>query len=204
MGLMSTSVSVSRFRVEGKLEKPEIETIARGLKENAISEIEDASAEKTVGWAPFRSPYRPRFEDRSFVVGEYLVFSLRIDRKSIPSKVLQKEFAEESARRLAESGRPYLSRSEKKMIRDELAHRLILRIPATPNLYDLVWSLNRQTVWFFSTLKSANEELETLFAKSFHLTLVRLFPFTMADLTAGLSDAERTLLERITPTPFAL
>ncbi|MCF8077721.1 MAG: recombination-associated protein RdgC [Desulfobacterales bacterium] len=202
MGLMSTSVSVSRFRVEGKLETPEIETVAKGLKKNALSEIEDAAAEKTVGWTPFRSPYRPLFEDRSFVVGEYLVFSLRIDRKSIPSKVLKKEFAEVSVRRLAESGRPYLSRSEKKMIREEVAHRLILRIPATPNLYDLVWSLDRQSVWFFSTLKSANEELETLFAKSFRLTLVRLFPFTMADLTAGLSDKERDLLERITPTPF--
>jgi DNA recombination-dependent growth factor C len=204
MGLMSTSVSVSRFRVEGKLEKPEVETIAQGLKQNAISEIEDAAAEKTLGWVPFRNPYRPLFEDRSFVVGEYLVFSLRIDRKSIPSKVIKKEFAEESARRLAKSGRPYLSRSEKKMIRDEVAHRLILRIPATPNLYDLIWSLNQQSLWFFSTLKSANEELETLFAKSFRLTLVRLFPFTMADLTAGLSDAERDLLGRITPTPFTV
>lgn len=203
MGLMSTSVSVSRFRVEGNLEKPEMEAVAKGLKENALSEIEDAAAEKTVGWTPFRTPYRPLFEDRSFVVGEYLVFSLRIDRKSIPSKVLKKEIADASTKRLAESGRLYLSRSEKKMIRDEVAHRLILRIPATPNLYDLIWSLDRRFVWFFSTLKSANEELETLFAKSFRLTLVRLFPFTMGDLTAGLSDTERDSLERISPTQFA-
>ncbi len=203
MGLMSTSVSVSRFRVEGNLEKPEMEAVAKGLKENALSEIEDAAAEKTVGWTPFRTPYRPLFEDRSFVVGEYLVFSLRIDRKSIPSKVLKKEIADASTKRLAESGRLYLSRSEKKMIRDEVAHRLILRIPATPNLYDLIWSLDRRFVWFFSTLKSANEELENLFAKSFRLTLVRLFPFTMGDLTAGLSDTERDSLERISPTQFA-
>lgn len=203
MGLMSTSVSVSRFRVEGNLEKPEMEAVAKGLKENALSEIEDAAAEKTVGWTPFRTPYRPLFEDRSFVVGEYLVFSLRIDRKSIPSKVLKKEIADASTKRLAESGRLYLSRSEKKMIRDEVAHRLILRIPATPNLYDLIWSLDRRFVWFFSTLKSANEELETLFAKSFRLTLVRLFPFTLGDLTAGLSDTERDSLERISPTQFA-
>lgn len=202
MGMMSASVAVSRFRVEGKLERPEIETVAKALAANAVTEIEDPAAEKTVGWTSFRSPYRPQFADRSFAIGPYLVFSLRIDKKSVPSKVIKKEFAQESAKRLSESGRPYLSRSEKKMIKEEVAHRLIVRIPATPNVYDLIWHLDGQSLWFFTTLKSANEELESLFAKSFHLTLIRLFPFTMADLTAGLTEGERDSLQHLSPSTF--
>ena len=49
----------------------------------------------------------------------------------------------------------------------------------------------------FSNLKSANEALETLFIKSFGLHLIRLFPYTTADLIAGLSDHERDLLEKL-------
>jgi DNA recombination-dependent growth factor C len=203
MGLMSSSVSLSRFRVEGNLSTPVLGTVENGLKANAISEISDETVEKAVGWTSFQRPYQASFQNRDFVIGPYVVFSLRIDKKSIPSKVFQKQFAEASRRRLTESGRPYLSRSEKKMLRDEVAHQLILRIPAVPNVYDLVWSIEGQTIWFFTTLKSANEELESLFARSFHLTLIRLFPFTMADLTAGLNEAERDILSRLTPTAFA-
>ena len=93
-----------------------------------------------------------------------------------------------------------MSKSEKKMIRDEVSHQLIVRVPATPNVYDLVWNIEDKVLWFFSTLKSANEELESMFARSFQLTLIRLFPFTMADLTAGLSDAERDALTKLTPS----
>jgi hypothetical protein len=203
MGLMSSSVSLSRFRVEGTLETPVLETVAKGLTTNAISEVLDESVEKAAGWTSFHSPYLARFDDRGFVVGPYLVFSLRIDKKAIPSKVFQKQFAEASARRLAESGRPYLSRSEKKMLRDEVSHQLMIRIPATPNIYDLIWNLDARSLWFFTTLKSANEELESMFSRSFRLTLIRLFPFTMADLTAGLSEAERDVLSKLTPTRFA-
>jgi hypothetical protein len=81
-------------------------------------------------------------------------------------------------------------------------HTLSLRIPATPNVYDLIWNYEDASVYFFSNLKEANEELETLFAKSFKLTLIRLFPFTMADLNAGLNDADRDILSKLSPTRF--
>lgn len=200
MGLMSASVSLSRFRVEGTLEPPVLETVEKGLKAHAISEFGDESVEKAVGWTSFHTPYRADFEDHGFVVGPHAVFSLRIDKKSVPAKVFQKSVAEASARRLAQSGRAYLSKSEKKMIRDEVSQQLIVRMPATPNVYDLVWNIEGKVLWFFSTLKSANEELESMFARSFQLTLIRLFPFTMADLTAGLSDAERDALTKLTPS----
>ncbi len=202
MGLMSSSVSVSRFRVEGTLEKPVLDTVEKGLKTHAISEIVDEAEQKAVGWTSFRTPYRAAFDDRGFVIGPYVVFSLRVDKKSVSSKVFQKQFAEASARRLAESGRPYLSRSEKKMLRDDVTHQLLVRIPATPNVYDLVWHIEAGFLWCFSTLKSANEELESLFSRSFQLTLIRLFPFTMADLNSGLSESERDFLSQLKPTKF--
>jgi len=202
MGFLSPTVSITRYKVQGKLEEPVLETIANCLKHYAIPEIDDDLSEKTVGWTSFDNPFKPDFEGSSFVIGTYLVFSLRIDKKTIPSKIIKKHCAIEAAKRLAESGRQYLSRDEKKTIKEHVINTLSLRIPATPNIYDLIWNYEGSSVWFFSNLKSANEELETLFSKSFRLTLIRLFPYTTADLVAGLSDTERDILAKLSPTNF--
>jgi len=56
------------------------------------------------------------------------------------------------------------------------------------------------SLYFFSTLKSANEELETLFLKTFNLSLIRLFPYTMAELQMKLTNRQKDLLLNISPT----
>ena len=203
MGILSSSVSVTRYKVEGKLKEPILETVGNGLKKNAIAEIDDDISEKAVGWTSFHKPYHPDFYGSSFVYGKDLVFSLRIDKKSIPAKVLKKHFMIESTRLLAKTGREFLSRNEKAGLKDQIVDRLSLRIPATPNVYDLIWSYEESSLWFFSSLKAANEELETLFRHSFDLTLIRLFPYTTAELILGLSDSERDILNNLSPTPFA-
>jgi len=202
MGLLSHTVSVTRYKVEGKLKKPVLETVAACLRQSAIPEIDGDVSEKTVGWTSFEKPFQPDFEGSSFAIGTYFVFALRIDKKTIPPRVLKKHCAMEEAKRLVESGRPYLSRNEKNMIKDHVANVLSLRIPATPHVYDLVWSYEDGMLWFFSTLKSANEELESLFLKSFQLPLIRLFPYTTADLSVGLSDQQRDMLVNLSPADF--
>ena len=203
MGILSSSVSVTRYKVEGKIKAPILETVANGLKKNAIAEIDDVISEKAVGWTSFHKPYHPDFYGSSFVYGKDLVFSLRIDKKSIPAKVLKKHLMIESARLLAKTGREFLSRNEKKVLKDQIIDRLSLRIPATPNVYDLIWNYEESSLWFFSNLKAANEELETLFRYSFDLTLIRLFPYTTADLILDLSNSERDILSNLSPTLFA-
>ena len=96
-----------------------------------------------------------------------------------------------------------MSKDEKTAIKDRVINTLILRIPATPNVYDILWNYEYAKIWFFSSLKTANEEFETLFAKSFDLTPIRLFPYTMAELTAGLTHAQRDALANISSTKFA-
>ena len=202
MSLFSASVSITRYKVEGQLEAPLLETVAAALKAHAIPDIDDQSPEKVSGWTSFEKPYQPDFGGSSFVYGAYLIFSLRIDKKAIPSKVVQKHLMIESARRLTESGRQYLSRNEKQRIKDQVIDGLSLKIPATPNVYDIIWNFEKSFLWFFSNLKAVNEELETLFSKSFNISLLRLFPYTTAALSSGLSDSDRDVLLKSDPTHF--
>ncbi|MES0364015.1 MAG: recombination-associated protein RdgC [Desulfobacteria bacterium] len=202
MGFLSSSVSIAQYRVEGKLEKPIIETVARCLKKNVIPDVDEDIADRTVGWTSFDKPFNPDFDGSSFLIGTYFVFSLRIDKKTVPTSLIRKYCAMETVKRLAATGRKYLSRDEKSMIREQVTSVLTLRIPATPNVYDLIWNYEESSLWFFSTLKSANEELETLFFRSFQLPLIRLFPYTTADLAMGLSDTQRDNLVKLTATDF--
>lgn len=203
MGILSSTVSITRYRVDGKIEEPVLETIAAGLAGNAISEIDDEVSEKSVGWTSLESPFRPDFSGSSFVIGPVLVFSLRIDKKTLPAKVVNKHYQMATARRLSETGRDHLAKSEKQEIKEQVVAALSMRIPATPSVYDVLWNVEEASLWFYSTQKAANEDLETLFAKSFQCNLIRLFPYTLAHLAAGLSDAEQDALAGLTPARFA-
>ena len=202
MGILSSSVSITQYHVEGKLSEPILESVASGLKKNAVEEIDNESSDKAIGWTCFNNPFSTDFNQSPFLIGTHLIFSMRIDKKAIPSKIVQKHYSLEIKKKLAKSGRDFLSKTEKKEIKDHVIHLLNLRIPATPNIYDLIWNYESNTLWFFSNLKGANEELETLFTRSFKLKLIRLFPYTMATLASPLSDVEKDAVSQFTPTRF--
>ena len=202
MGIRSATNSITRYRVSGKLAAPIHETVFQTLQANSMPAVEDDVSEMVVGWTSVAKPFTPDFEGLSFVFGTYMIFSLRIDKKNLPSKVIQKHCAQTAARRLAETGRSFLSRDEERAIKDHVIHKLIRRVPATPNIYDLIWNHETRELWFFSNLKAANEALETLFFQSFELHLLRLFPYTMAELLAKLNPSERDQLKNLEPTDF--
>lgn len=202
MGFLSSAVSINRYQVEGQLKDPVLETITKGLRLNAFMEMDEQS-EKAVGWTSFEKPFSLRFEGSSHAIGVYFVFSLRIDRKIVPPKVFKKYFALESEQYVQKNRRKFLTREEKEMIKEKVLSDLRSRIPASPEIYDVLWHYDQNMVWFFSQLKAANEELESLFHQSFDLTLIRLFPYTIADLAAGLSADQRDTLLKVTPTVLA-
>lgn len=200
MGILTGTAAITRYRVDGDIREPVLETVAKGLKKHAVKDIDAEPTEKIVGWTSFEDPFKAYFEGSSFSIGTDMVFSLRIDKKTIPKKIVKKYIALEEAKVLADTGREHLSANEKQMIKDHVVNVLTLRIPATPNYYDVLWKYEEAEVWFFSNQKSANEELESLFAQSFGPALIRLFPYTMANLTAGLSDQEMDNLAVLSPT----
>ena len=202
MGILSSSVSITRYKVEGTLKTPVMETVLKGLKKNTIAEIDQEVVESAAGWTSTQQPFFPDFEGSSFVVGTYFVFSLRIDTKRVPSKTIQKYVAIETKKKLMESDREYLAREEKKRIKDHVTNMLYRRIPAVPGIYDIIWNQEAGSVWFFSNMKSVNETVETLFLKAFNLTLIRMLPYTSALYDAEVSDTQKDALAAVTPTNF--
>jgi DNA recombination-dependent growth factor C len=197
MGLLSTATSVTQYQVEGQLDEPIIDTVANGLKKQAIVDIDGDPSQQAAGWTAFKTPYEPNFEDASFLLGTDFVFSLRIDKKSIPPKLVQKQFLHQSVKRQKALKRDFLSKEEQKAIKEGVISSLNLKIPSIPNVYDVVWQYEKGVVWFFSNLKTANEHLESLFFKSFGLHLIRKIPYTMAAFDKTLNSAKLDRLNRL-------
>ena len=200
MGLLSSNVSVTRYQVLGQLTDPLMDTLTRLLTQNAIVEIDDEDMDQSAGWTSFEDPFTPDFTGSTFVMGSQFIFSFRMDKKTIPSKVVNKRYRQTITKRLKESGKDFLARNEKKQIKEDVIRELSLRIPATPNVYDVLWNYEKKSLWFFSTQKTANEAFEIFFTKSFKLNLVRRFPYTAA--LESLTNSEEDMLNRLTPSHF--
>ena len=179
-----------------------IERVENGLKKFTIQDIDKEPSEIASGWTSLFDPYTPDFNGSSFLVASYFVFSLRIDKKSVPAKVLKKQYAIEEKKRLVESGREFLSKNEKKQLKEEIKNFLLTRMPPVPHVFDLIWDYEKSLLCFYSTQKAANEEIESLFLKSFNISLVKLFPFTLADFESDLSDPEKDVLLKLKPSVF--
>ncbi len=202
MGILSNTVSLTRYHVNGNLEKPIMETVNQALIQNTIKDIDHKPYEKSVGWTSFDKPYAPDFSGSSFVYGSFFMFSLRIDKKSVPSKIVQKETSEAISKRLETGDRAFLSKNEKNELKEAILAGLYQRVPATPHIHDLIWDMENRTISFFSSQKNACEELETLFQQTFNIQLIRLFPYTQAELKADLTPLQKDEMKKIEPTRF--
>ena len=203
MGLLSSSVSINRYYVEGKIKEPVLDTVKKGLVKHSFMENDDETSAKKTGWTSFNNHFNPNFNGSSFVIDELFVFSLRLDKKSVSPKIIRKFIYIETAKRLKESGGGYLTANEKKAVKERVTDDLFLRLPAVPNIYDVVWNYEKSMLWFFSNNKAANEELEILFSASFNQPLVKIFPYSEADLLLGLTDKERDRLSLLSPSNFS-
>ncbi len=202
MGFLSSSHSISRYNIEGHFDAQPMETIQTRLITNALPEIQNPYEEISAGWVPFESPYTPDFEKYPFIFGTYIVFSLRIDKKSIPAKLFQKHMVMEMEKKKLESGRNFLSKSEKSHIKEEVMDNLIKEMPFVPNIYDILWDYEKHSLFLFTTQKIVNEFFETLFFQSFNLKPIRIFPYTMIELQSQFSSKEKDQIYTLSPLKF--
>ncbi|MCF6247375.1 MAG: recombination-associated protein RdgC [Desulfobacula sp.] len=202
MGLISSTHAISRYHVEGNIEGSILEEVRDALIKNAIPKIESEYDEISAGWVPVESPYNPDFEKFPFQFGTTFLFSLRIDKKSIPAKLVQKHIAIEIEKKKENSGRDFLSKNEKSEIKEMVMDVLMHKMPSIPNIYDVLWQYEEQNLYLFTTQKAANEFFETIFLKSFKLKPIRLFPYTIVEKKSKFTATQKDRLLTLTPFKY--
>lgn len=200
MGFISGSASFVRFGVEGELPDNSLEFIADRIASFSFRDIDDDIDEYSVGWVSVLNMFDSGFEYASFLNGDYIVLSLRIDERKVSPAILKKFIQKEEERVKKEKQLPSLGRSVKVEIKERVKAELTRKAIPMPAVYDLCWNLSEQTVIFFTTNKKAHVVLEDFFNDCFGCLLVQQIPYVTAEHLLNADDSEQ--LAKISPEIF--
>ncbi len=175
MGIVKDPLSFSRFRVRGEIPGDFSKTFNEMIRRFAFQH--SFHAEKLSGWTSIDNVLDTEFQYANYAVGEYLVFSLRIDKKTIPPSLLKVRVLEEEKKALGESGKKFLGRQRKDDIREKVKLELAGVIPPVPSFYEACWTPREKVVYFCSLAAPAIEEFKDLFKRSFKMDLSPYTPW---------------------------
>jgi len=175
MTLLKGSTSFVEFSVPtGKL--PEVDVhhfIRERVPAFAFRDIEDTFDDYSIGWV---SPLNMFNSDFDPIVGDYVVMSLRVDERRVPSVVLKKYVAMAFDQERQEKQIPRLSRSRKIEIKERVKTELVRKAKPTPSVFEVVWDLDGNRALLLSTGKQAQELLQGLFTETFGINIEPVCP----------------------------
>jgi DNA recombination-dependent growth factor C len=200
MSFLKGSASFVRFSVEGELPENALDFIADRIAAFSFQDIDDTYDEYSIGWVSVLNMFDSQFEYASYVAGDYITLTMRIDERKVSPAILKKFVTKEEERVRLEKQLPKLGRSLKIQIKERIRTELVRKAIPIPSVYDLCWSMSDNTLLFFSTNKKAQAVLEDFFKESFGLLLRQQIPYTTAE---HLIDEDKlSLLEKISPDIF--
>ncbi|MCK7467390.1 MAG: hypothetical protein MZU91_04090 [Desulfosudis oleivorans] len=125
MGLLKGSFTFARFHVDGQLPQAFLNFVNSRIKANAFRDVLKSTEEKRLGWVSLTDILDTDFENANYALGDYLIFSLRIDRKLIPPKLMKIKLMEEERRFLAQNGKSRINKAMAGGIKDKVTLELL-------------------------------------------------------------------------------
>src|SRR4030042_5545214 len=116
MGLSKGTVAFSRYRPIGALPDHFPDFFNERIRKNAFQTVWRTAEEKAAGWTGLEDPLDTEFQYVSYAQGRYLLFSLRVDRKSVAPSLLRLRIMEAERSKLKETGQKKLYREQREAI----------------------------------------------------------------------------------------
>jgi hypothetical protein len=205
MGILSNSLSLTRYKIVGNVPDTLWPEIKARLLKFSFRDIDHTADERSFGWVCFDNMLDPAWQTAPPEKGEYLAFALRLDTRRLPAAVLNKHFQlflNDYMADLKKKGIQNISRQKKKELKEMVKAQLMAKILPVPAYFDVVWDIKKHIVYFASTKPRIMELFEELFAKTFELYLEPQTPFFSALNIIGKDNLEK--LETLEPTLLAL
>ncbi|MDA3970337.1 MAG: recombination-associated protein RdgC, partial [Desulfobulbaceae bacterium] len=181
MGLLSSSSTFVRYKVEGNLPDNFMDFADGQIKRFSFRDIDDTYDEFSVGWVSVLNMFDAEFQYASFSAGDYICLTMRMDERKVSPKILKKFCLKEEERIKRDRQIPKLNRHQKLEIKENMQLMLMKRAMPVPATYDLVWSLADNSLLFFSTNQKAHELLEDFFKECFGMLLLLQVPYNIAE-----------------------
>ena len=188
MGLINGTLTLSKYRVIGSLPDNFKDFIDNQIKLFAFRELSIGESEKSVGWTSLENVLDTNFEYANYLLADYLIFSLRIDRKIISPSLLKLKVLEAEKQLIAERGKDKIYREERAEIKEGVYLSLLRQIPPIPSFYEICWNVSQGWLLFGSLSEKAREDFEDLFKRTFKLTLRPFIPWDMKYMDSQMAE----------------
>jgi len=184
MGLKKGALSFSKFGVSSPLPGNFPDLFDEKIKAFAFRDFFPENEDKSLGWTGLQEILDTEFAYADHSLGDYRVFSLRIDRKTISSALLRLRFLETERGMLAEREAKKLYKEEKEALREAIRQDLMKQASPVPSLFDICWSLSRGMIYFSSHSEKILQEFQDFFGETFEMAIALHVPWLDA-LTQG-------------------
>jgi DNA recombination-dependent growth factor C len=204
MGLVHGSATFCRYEVEGTLPEDYIETFPGEILRYAFHTLDGLPGEeRSTGWVNILDMFDNEFRTMEYFKEPFVALSWRVDVKRIPKKALL-HYCREAEKEVKErEGLEYLPKATREEIRESVRLRLLKRAIPQSGVYDMVWNLQTNTVFFGATGSKLCDEFAEFFRKTFHLQLIPLYPYALAQQALIARGKDSALAEEIRPLYFA-
>jgi hypothetical protein len=212
MGILSNTVSICQFRVIGDLPRSDLfEWVSSNLQRQAFRSIDQGLEELSTGWVHLGNNQESSFAvPADFWHDRFLAFSLRQDRRRVPSSLFKAYMQVAEHEFLAANpGYSKVPKQKREELKETVHARLLARTLPVPSIHDVVWDTESGLITFSSLARGPLDEFEAIFKKSFPgFRLQAVHPFARAEqvvegeLKSALAMCNRatsdTLLDLIT------
>ena len=175
MGLLKGSLTFSRYRVMGETPADFASFVNRQIRKFAFQEFTSESEELSSGWTSIDNALDTGFSYANYALGDYLIFSLRIDKKNVPPSLLKLKAQEAEKAFLAEKQQERLYKEQRKQILDAVRMNLFSKALPTPSFFDVCWCVSKKWLIFGSHAEKVTDPFLKLFERTFQM---KPHPFT--------------------------
>lgn len=173
MGLLSGAITARRYVVDGEAPEGWRSKYAEALLENAFREPGSAAFKgEVIGWVEAHNLLDTDFTDSSkWNYEPFLLFALRIDKKSLPAALFRAHLDKRVRAWCAEHQREKCPRQVKEELHDELEHEMLRRTLPSARVVEVCWNVHDGWVLFGSHSNGVNETFRKRFFATFGLEL---------------------------------
>jgi recombination associated protein RdgC len=165
----------------GELPSKFTEMVHRQIRRHAFQDVAAGMQEKIMGWTGIETVLDTDFHRSSYVWGDYMLFSLRIDRRTVPPSLLKVRALEAEQQHMKQTGQKKIDKTTREQIRESLHQDLLRSIPPTPSFYEVCWSVTEGRLLFTCLSEKILQDFQDLFRASFDLTPLPFVPWNPKD-----------------------
>ena len=170
------------------------------IKSFCFRDIDDSTDEYSIGWVSVANMFDTEFRYASYLNGDYITLTMRIDERKVSPAILKKFVQKEEERVKIEKQIPKIGRTLKAEIKERVRAELTRKAIPIPAVYDICWNLSESNIICFTTNKKIHAILEDLFKDCFGFTIIQQIPYITAEHL--LNEEEISRLSAITPEIF--